>query len=33
MEAIDWRKQEFEKPMDKHTMKVVLGNETVGFAS
>jgi len=34
MEAIDWRKlvakREFDNPMDKHNVKVVLGNETVG---
>ena len=34
MEAIDWRKlvakREFDNPMDKHAVKVVLGNETVG---
>jgi len=34
MEAIDWRKlvaikREFDNPMDKHAVKVVLGNETV----
>jgi len=34
MEAIDWRKlvakQEFDNPTDKHAVKVVLANETVG---
>ena len=34
MEAIDWRKlvakREFDNPMDKHAVKVVLGNKTVG---
>jgi len=37
MEAIDWRKlvakREFDNPMDKHAVKVVLGNETVGHLS
>ena len=32
MEAIDWRKlvakREFDNPMDKHAVKVVLGNES-----
>ena len=36
MEAIDWRKlvakREFDNPMDKHAVKVVLGNETVDIA-
>ena len=34
MEAIDWRKlvakRKFDNPMDKHAVKVVLGNEMVG---
>ena len=34
MGAIDWRKlvakREFDNPMEKHAVKVVLGNETVG---
>ena len=34
MEAIDLRKlvakREFDNPMDKHAVKVLLGNESVG---